>query len=164
MGGKKIRFELFLTPVSTGYKVNNNHTTQPGRGKGNIMNIGTKIDPENLLLLTRLQRGSSVIMTKHYDEGEVCHLFVQLRVPVRVTGKTVERPERMFCEDVVNTVAIASKFKYPVNMQCPSILYENNIIQEMIDDQHELYPHLKQKGLILSYDGIFVSVMKGVKK
>lgn len=103
-------------------------------------------------------------MTKHYDEEEVCHLFVQLRVPVRVTGKTVERPERMFCEDVVNTVAIASKFKYPVNMQCPSILYENNIIQEMIDDQYELYPHLQQKGLVLSYDGIFVSVRKGVKK
>lgn len=128
------------------------------------MSIRTKIDPENLLLLTRLQRGSSVTMTKHYDEGEVCHLFVQLRIPVRVAGNTVERPERMFCEDVVNTVVMASKFKHPVEMQCPSILYENNVIQEMIDDQYELYPHLQQKGLVLSHDGIFVSVRKGVKK
>ena len=103
-------------------------------------------------------------MTKHYDEGEVCHLFVQLRTPVRITGNTVERPERMLCEDVVNTVAIASKFKHPVEMQCPSILYENNIIQEMIDDQSDLYPHLKQKGLVLAYDGVVVSVRKGVKK
>ena len=128
------------------------------------MSIRTKIGPENLLLLTRLQRGSSVTMTKHYDEGEVCHLFVQLRTPVRITGNTVERPERMLCEDVVNTVAIASKFKHPVEMQCPSILYENNIIQEMIDDQSDLYPHLKQKGLVLAYDGVVVSVRKGVKK
>lgn len=128
------------------------------------MSIRTKIDPENLLLLMRLQRGFSVTMTKHYDEGEVCHLFAQLRTPVRVTGNTVERPERMLCEDVVNTVAIASKFKHPVEMQCPSILYENNIIQEMIDDQDKLYPHLQQKGLVLSHDGVFVSVRKGVKK
>ena len=128
------------------------------------MNIRTKIDPENLLLLTRLQRGSSVTMTKHYDEEEVCHLFVQLRTPVRVAWNTVEIPEKTFCEDVVNTVAIASKFKYPVEMQCPSILYENNIIQEMIDDQSDLYPHLKQKGLVLTYDGVVVSVRKGVKK
>lgn len=103
-------------------------------------------------------------MTKHYDEEEVCHLFVQMRTPVRVTGNTVERPERMLCEDVVNTVAIASKFKHPVEMQCPSILYENNIIQEMIDDQDKLYPHLQQKGLVLLHDGVSVSVRKGVKK
>ena len=127
------------------------------------MQLRTKVDPENLLLLARLPRGSTVTMTKDYPKEEIYHLFAQLGFAVRVNGRTVERPENPTDEDVVNTVAIASNFKSPIKMSFRFVM-DRTHVDKMVDDQYTLYPHLSHKRLVLLYDCMFIAVKKGVKK